>query len=100
MCWCYAGQMVGLTKKAEELPAHKAGITTTTAPQVTAAPHTCITLHAPLLMPSNSMCLSSSYGLFCLIRSWYRCQVFDLYSYTVSVAVHCVSCSAMYCQIT
>ncbi len=60
MCWWYAGQMVGLTKKAEELPAQKAGVTTSTGPQVTAAPHTCITLHHHLLIPSNSMCLICS----------------------------------------
>ena len=69
MCWWYAGQMVGLTKKAEELPAQKAGVTTSTGPQVTAAAHTCITLHHHLLMPSNTMCLGSSYTLFCLIYS-------------------------------
>ena len=50
--------MVGLTKKAEELPAQKAGVTTSTGPQVTAAAHTCITLHARLLVPSNTMFLS------------------------------------------
>jgi len=100
MCWWCVGQMVGLTKKAEELPAQMAGVTTSTGPQVTAAAHTCTTLHDRLLMPSNTMCLSFSYSLFCVI-----CNCTDAKSLICTVTLcqlqYIVSVgSVLYCQIT
>ena len=53
-CWWLAGQMVGLTKKTENLPAQKPGITTSTGPQVSTPPP--FVLHLPLVhVPTNTM---------------------------------------------
>ena len=46
--------MVGLTKKTENLPAQKPGITTSTGPQVSTPPP--LVLHLPLVhVPTNTM---------------------------------------------